>query len=1099
MKIQLVSLLLLGLSLSAFADKPSSKTTPYNLQLVNNSGKTLYIVSYQNPADTKSMMCPHFLPSKDKKLLKWDLNSIYYPQTGNYQNVILSFYVSNKAYSSDTPISQQGQQCNYDVSPKNGSLSPPDSQLIICGANKNGLSTTYKPGLMTITANADGSLNCAVNPYTHISEPMPYRVINTGQNYLPPIDGKYKGILPTRDSALLNIGAYMNYNNGMKTITAENLYTDMPDLITLAKPNNNQGTYNPNALLQIREGQLFIQRNLGSKDFSTSNGIKGVTFDSLKALCAKYSSKCSTTVNGVNDPNRFVLYPSIMGSITTDKEGTKQQITQTVPIVISKALRAKTVVELSNPRAYALIEDGTITSSKTGVPIRSWIPKADRTAPNYQTDIANALYPDGADPFSANPKDLLAISIPPGQSAKSIDLSQYFAPLSLIKSGNITYSLDASYLAPNPDVVKNYGVTLKGNSDYKNGVRQILGVNQASATGASSFSISGNKLIIQSLPNQTAVYQVSVKASTQTKPIETAYTTFYIYTSANGTSFSQWQQGALPNFNILKLNGKNFGTAYLYTSYDFTKDYARPQWENSIKTLLQDISLANNGHNAKIDSAFIDTNSLSFNGELGYWPLTGSGQNGQINNSINSNGIQTNLTDGLLTQLHQFLSKYGSGVGISLSIYPSNNLKANFTGFNPQQRAVFADMSLIPALDLSASSDSSIANPVNGISMDFEGGLNSVGNTQFYKLLADKLAFHGKWLAYFYFPTVISPAFSESLGPLGALQVSTYDVGTYRTPSSTVKYNNLPQQIIPNTVTLEEQGWSDADIKALYGAYFQDSFRCDQTTTTDTNFLQRTRSWCNNSTNMSYSESHRMWMSTVNATGLPYGNPLENLKLFNGKVHLILPVSWSATQFENLWLFNPDLTQLDSHSQPAQGLFMQKANDINCKKDAISCLFGKTTLSDQKTAIQTFSSGKIGQSNYYTLSGLPGTIKQDGKWTSTPINPTQSDYLNTNFALFSDINNNKLPHNLVGIGGYALMLFENVPAAVKANIGGIGTPTPNAALQSPWYVGLSEKPAGIPINGVDSDHKPGYDINTNQQIWETFGDLWQQIENLESN
>lgn len=509
---------------------------------------------------------------------------------------------------------------------------------------------------------------------------------------------------------------------------------------------------------------------------------------------------------------------------------------------------------------------------------------------------------------------------------------------------------------------------------------------------------------------------------------------------------------------------------------------------------MGDIELANGTpYNANIKTAFVDVNSISFTGEQGYWPIRTN--QATVADTISAKGMFTNLNGSLLPELKQVLSQSPEGVDVSLSIYPSNNVKANFTGFNDQQRQIFADMSMIPALTTVSPSDIISTNRVDGVSMDFEGGLNSVGDTKFYKLLGDKLAFQGKWLAYFYFPTVISPAFSESLGPLGALQVSTYDVGTYRAPSSFTTKDGLEQQIIPGTVKLEDQGWQEKDITLLYQAYFDDQYRCDETDGKPlTAFVQKTRSWCNNSTNMSYSESHRMWTSQVYATGLPYGTPLENLTLFNGKIHLVLPVSWSATQFENLFLFYPKLDQLDKKSAPAQGLFMQNAV-AGCPKDADTCLFNNAYLSDGKTAIQKMQVGTSGLSTYYQLSSLPGTIKQNGSWTTTPKRLYQKDYLNTNFALFKDINGtNPIPHNLAGLGGYALMLFENVPAGVKANVGGIGTPTTNAALQSPWYVGLSPNAPGIPKNGVDTGAKPGYEINTNKAIWQTFGDIWQEFD-----
>lgn len=553
MKYQCVTTILVTalFSTNAMAGTPKGNTTSYDLEFINNSGETLYIVSYQNPADTKSMMCPHFLASTQSKKLKWDLNSIYYPQAGNYQNVILSFYTTTENYSTDTPLSDQDKLCNYDVSPKNGSLSPPSSQLVICGVNTNGLSTTYKPGKLTITKGKDGkSLSCNINPYTHISEPFPYRTINVGQNYLPPTDGKYQGILPTRSSPILNISAYMNYYNGTKTLIANNLQTDMPGLITLAVPNTNQTTFNPNALLQIKGGQVFVQRNISTSPIKTpSSTITPVTFDSIKALC---NGKCTEMT-----ADRFVINPTITGNVTVGPDPTNTiEISQKLPIVISRELRAKNVVELTNPRALALIENKTIASPAPAFnPLASWIPKP-ATAPNYKAAMANALYPDGADSYTANAADLLAISVKAGDIASnnnqplSIDLPPYFAPASLFaKANNIIYTLDASYLEPSSDALNRYGVLLSNqNISYKPGIRRITGVNEVGDAPAGIFSIKGDQLLINQIPtNETAVYQVSIKATKNSTPIQSASTTFYIYVSPNGTNYWEYKSGILPS------------------------------------------------------------------------------------------------------------------------------------------------------------------------------------------------------------------------------------------------------------------------------------------------------------------------------------------------------------------------------------------------------------------------------------------------------------------------------------------------------------------------------------------------------------------------
>ncbi len=1123
MKKALLSIVALSVMYVVYAEA----STPFSATIINNSGQSLYITTGSLPDAThpvrpgNAMVCPIFASESDmQQPLQWNLDPSLYPVLNPSPDVEVMFYPIAQAPS--TPLANQNDLC-----PPPSQLQPPgkayppnvENGPILCtntdpAVKYGGIKfSSYTPGILSITSDGKGGLTCTLNAYTYTSQPIPYRVLNVGQNYLPPGGGvSTSGPLPTADDALIDLGTYLGNMNGSVPVPLN--YT------VLAGPSQQLITAdgsNSSALLQINKGQLFVQHNIGGA-ISAPN-----TYASLYAeFCGVKGSFCTPYLdaNGKTVQDKFVLWPTISATMIVGPTSTNTlQTSQTFPVVISNAIRAKTVTELINQRMGQLVLNAAqgntpaiADSAALHDPIQgTWL------AHNSKSQLAANLMPDGANPIVPDIKDYLAISATPADAPNiKIDLSQYFVPP--YRTGvvdTIDYYLDASYLQPDPQTLQNYGVSSFSDSSGLPPVVDITGVGQVTAvpagtasqpaglgyTTAGPFSIVNGVLTVTGALTPESVYQINVRAFDQ-KTNASAFTTFYLYVSnkQGATTYAAWQKGAEPSFSVLNYQpSQKFGTAYLYTSHDFTKSYDRNNWEASITTLLNDLGTANT-YGANIQSAFVDVNNLSFQNNEGYWPVANSGDYsaGDVESSIASSGMSTNLTyldstgqiQNLLEPLLSYLNQDAAGPHIALTVYPSNNLKANFTGFNDQQRKIFADMSAIPALD----QNSGI---VDGISVDLEGGLNSTGDTQFYKLLADELAYQGKWFSFFYFATVESPAFAEALGPLGALEVSSYDVGTYREPGQAPATNladGSQETIIPGTVPLDSMGWSQSQIKALYGAYLADSAKCDQATVAGQSYVLTSHSWCNNSTNQSYSENMRIWSSFVQAENLLYADPIQNMALFNGKFHLIVPVSWSATQYTNLYLFNPDLTS------DAQGLFMKnESQESACMSggNINACLFGNVdpTLGLPVQAVTPLTVQVPNQStvSYLQISSLPGTTKNSGAWSSVK-RQGQVDYIQTNYAVYQDAlsavsatNPAVLSHfnqvNFSGLGAYALELFENVPSNVTANALGIqGSPT-NAAMQSPWYVGFN--PDTIPGTTL----APGYDKSQNTTIWQAFGAL----------
>ncbi len=1122
MKITTLSVAI-SLLLSAQYLTANTTPTPFAASIVNNSEQSLYITLGALPDQThtvvapgNAMMCPVFASSSGTQTLQWNLDPSLFSPYVQSPDIEVNFYTA-AGLSPTSPQNQSNPCAVPSTLQAPGKAYPPGGIPIACtnttdpSVKYGGVKfSSYHPGILTIASDGNGGLTCTLNAYTYTSEPIPYVTLHAGENDLPPEGSTSNSSpLPTADSALIDLGSYMGNMNGNTPVTiiysiASGLSQELIINGTDAGPQT--------ALLQIKNGQIFVQHNIGTSALSYASLQKKFCPNgpsTAPSFCTVYVRPGQTTPA----PDKFVLWPTLTAQVITGPSTTDTTtISQTFPIVISNAIRAKTVTELINQRMAQLVlntaqgKTPAISDDTLGDVQGTWLA-------NHSTTTLNSnLMPDGANPITPDIKDYLAVSATPNDASSiNLDLSQYFvSPAGTEPTDPIQYSLDASYLQLDPVTAANYGYDSAASLApiaYITGIGQVTPIagttpaqDQLGYSSAGPFTIKQNLLTVTgTLPNQgNGVYQINVRAY-DTKTNESAFNTFYLYLSndAKATTYSQWQSGSEPSFSVLSYApGQKFGTAYLYTSHDFTKSYDQQNWETSIKTLLGDISTADNTYHANIESAFVDVNNLSFQNNMSYWPLSGNPdyQDGNVESSMTSSAMQTNLsytnTSGqsvyLLQPLLDFLSQNSNGPQIALTVYPSNNLKADFTGFNDQQRKIFADMSAIPAI--------ASLGTVDGISVDLEGGLNSTGDTQFYKLLADELAYNGKWFSFFYFATVASPGFVASLGPLGALEVSTYDVGTYREPGAVNFPDGSTQTIIPGTVPLANQGWSPSQTQALYSAYFKDTQKCDQVSESGGQYVLTVHSWCNNSTNQSYSENNRLWTSFIQANNLLYTDPLQNMALFNGKFHLVLPVSWSATQFTNLYLFNPDLTS------DAEGLFMKnESNASDCANLASltsiqACLFGNTDP-NLGLPIQAVIQSPAGQPSYLIISSLPGTAKSSGSWSGIS-RQNQVGYMNTNISVYQDAlaaaqaKNPALSTvnqiNLAGLGAYALELFENVPSNVSANAQGIsGSPT-NAAMQTPWYVGFS--PDTIPGTTL----QPGYSLTDNQTIWGAFGVLMSQ-------
>lgn len=1082
----------------------ASNTTSFKTTIINETGKPIYL-THGGANNTKDpLLCPVLNKSTSKQLVTFALNASAFPvHPDGTADVLTNFYVAPDG-SAATPAGDQSKICNVaGLMPHAAKPATP----IAC-SNTNDPYIKYdgvrfdnygdKPGsnIVILTKNTDGTYTCTLqnNPYSTVEENIPYRQLNVGQNYLPPGGGISQGshALPTRPEPLLDLGDYISNTNSDSAKPQLAIHYDIKNgaIINAKHPNK--------TLLQRRNNQIFIQHNVSSKWFQ-------------KCRQGKYGCK-HLMHNGQAVPNAFVIWTPVHAKLIVGPAATNTKTYTTVmPVVISNAIRAKTVSELVNARMLWLVEHKKI-QDHDAVLSGNWLTK------NGQPNEA-MLAPDGADSIVADAHDYLAIPVNSHNILNStsaisvVDLSHYFVMPHYPKGTTpdpVTYSLSAANLTVNDDALTAYGLKNITQKTQVDPIAKITDVDQVSYLAGSNssatgdfqsaanhdigFAIDNGTLTLTKGAKATAanlhgMYQINVKA-TDTKTGNSAYATFYVYVDSNkNNALAAWNQGGLPTFSVLHFKKAHpFGTAYLYTSYDFTKPYTEEQnsWKRSMKRLFSDLAYANKHYSANEQSAFVDINNIGFANEQGFWPVVRHNTGAKpydLYNSITSDGVMTNLNpknnDGrnIVKQLMAFLGK--QPVGTALTIYPTNAIKAGFSTFNAQQRQYFADLSIAPLLYNNGK------NAVNGLSLDFEGALNSVGATQFYKLLTDKLAYRGKWFSFFYFTSVATPNFVESMGPLGALEISTYDAATYRAPG-----NNINQSL-PNTVDLSKQGYSKKAIKQLQNAYKKD-LTCDTFDKTGT--VDSSVSWCNNTPNQTISENTRLWNSPLKAD-FQYGSPKQTMEFFHGKFQLVLPVSWSATEWTSLYVWNLKLTEPFAPKAQATpqdggkvwnaGLFMvNKSQETACTNaelakgniDLKKCLFANMKVAGVR--VQTVKVHPNKMMNAILVSGLPGTVPQGKGWSKIK-RLQQADYINANMYPYQDMLHTP---NYVGLSAYSMQSYESIPSSAKEAMGA-NTGEHMTAIQMPWYVGFSpDKVLG---------KRPGYSKKTSEAVWQAFGD-WMQ-------
>jgi hypothetical protein len=983
-----------------------------------------------------------------------------------------NYYVTVKtAYNQTTLCPPMDPSCLYCLNNKvpSGQKNPADAAGVV-------LATVLKPTTLVLGAKQP---HCGWQqaPDAPPATQAPYQVIDVGRNYTLPGAHPTDPRQPDKNHALMNLQPYFAAQGAATTDSAGN------SLVSVAGPLSQfltvgQGNSYP--------GRLYVKQNITAEDYQAIVTSKS---------CGPYIPTGQKTA----DPHKLVC---AMTYQTADGKGIVH-----MPILLNNGLRALGITELM----------ANTMGPKAPVDNIPYIMQISALPSDFGKGVATTSHCDMA-----------------GKSGQAIiGMVSYFSlgayGDAAGRVGKVQYSLDATQVAAGQSVTA------------ADAVRRITAVNafpynqsndqlpESYNNGQFYFAINAKNPSLarlcydasfEGLPS--GIYQINIKAtgmgaSDAPDPGEVAYQTIYLNVHSNNPSWQSWlKHSAVPNTNLFN-NDYGSGAhpvigAYTYSSTDAANDpdafqATYQQYANDIqhinKTYMSQQPLTTALAEVMAWQFAFQLNPQGYLNPLSYWPVCADTPevNGQCQ-SISSTdpvqniqsgwmGVNQPNVSGWLPSLTETLTQ--AGVGLTINFAFGNEFKASFAAFNPTQRSMVVKRMMTMVREAN----------VDGVALDLEGGFNSPGAVDFYKLTTDSLAFDGKWFGLYYFASMFTPDVIASFGPLGQALISGYDMATYRaTPGS-----DAPGPA-PSPGVYSEWG---SDAAKLTSAY-ENSISCS--TAYESSPPYKTKSWCNTNVNAAVSESYRLWHSSFANTiwtckgatrqnVLSLCTPSKAFATLNGNYQVVMPVSWSATLWSALELFNPDFTQFlpvkntgqcskgNNHPAtcppPQQGYILadvqkcagldnawlkknwdssQGALNPSAAKQLSACIF-QSTVVGKDVPVQSFSScGSInGQVIPYdqcmVISALPGGQLPGSEQAIQPS--TQAAYIKAVATVYQGSGGyyNGFSNNMVGMSMYALENFSAAPnggAFLCGTAYNTSNPPKNPAMfavQQPWYVGVN--------------------------------------------
>ncbi len=642
------------------------------------------------------------------------------------------------------------------------------------------------------------------------------------------------------------------------------------------------------------------------------------------------------------------------------------------------------------------------------------------------------------------------------------------------------------------------------------------------------------------------VYQINVAAvtgdaadKTGSSALEKAYVTFYVVdTKASGdqpaVSFAQWQQGQVPSMSVLKsVNGNQPLTMmYTYTHADPAKDVKA--FTQVYQNYAGDIHYGNKQDSLKypVNVMAMESAGPMYTDNAPYWLLNTSVSNvkDQILQSHAISNAQANPRQ-WLPDLYQAANASGTPPSEHLNIAPDltfgQAVRAEFPTYNAEQLSMVTNEILNNYVYADDQGDINASNM--GISLDIEKGTGA-NFTPMFKLLADKLAYQGRFFGYYEFADKsFQPSVVGSMGPLGVAFVSSYDVGGH---GSTAERASKQDYI--------DQGMSESAATQLYQQVYGINRSC--------NFGQSDPigrySWCNLSLSDSHAVNAIAWDSVDDAPNQYHLSTHKVFDLFNGNFSITQPFAESSTDFAYQELFNPNFTNavapkahnviqdggglvqtnpgecagmdnawIQSHDTELLTVIQKSGDELTREKNTdykklASCLFANVQLASSDGTQKALPVTKISVCGYQPgthtavplshcmlLSSIPSA---DGDGSGQMHYATPARYMADNATPYM-VSGQLDPHMV----GYSLFALQDTASATAS--GGFywqaaGAGNYNIAVQEPWYVGgyqlnpADAKPDSAAVISGQLPYDPFYGSDVGKQV---IASAWQGVANLQ--